>query len=110
MVVRLIDWCARNRALVLLAALGLSGWGAWTMLHAYVNVSAKRAGQMEGSLSELVVVATLKGTNALLVAAMGELCARVTVGVKLSHAVVVSVTKAGAEALPKLSVTTSTTW
>ncbi len=33
MVVRLIDWCARNRALVLLAAIGLSGWGAWTMLH-----------------------------------------------------------------------------
>ena len=33
MVERLIDWCARNRALVLLGALGLSGWGAWTMLH-----------------------------------------------------------------------------
>jgi len=33
MVERLIDWCARNRALVLLGALALSGWGAWTMLH-----------------------------------------------------------------------------
>ena len=33
MIERLIDWCAGNRALVLLAALALSGWGAWTMLH-----------------------------------------------------------------------------
>src|SRR4029078_2038576 len=33
MIRRLIDRCARNRALVLLAAFGLSGWGAWTMLH-----------------------------------------------------------------------------
>jgi Cu(I)/Ag(I) efflux system membrane protein CusA/SilA len=33
MIERLIDWCARNRALVLIAGLALSGWGAWTMLH-----------------------------------------------------------------------------
>jgi Cu(I)/Ag(I) efflux system membrane protein CusA/SilA len=33
MIERLIDWCARNRVLVILAAVGLSGWGAWTMVH-----------------------------------------------------------------------------
>jgi copper/silver efflux system protein len=33
MIEPLINWCARNRALVLLAAIGLSVWGAWAMLH-----------------------------------------------------------------------------
>jgi Cu(I)/Ag(I) efflux system membrane protein CusA/SilA len=32
MIERLIDWCARNRFLVLVAALALSGWGAWAMM------------------------------------------------------------------------------
>ena len=33
MIERLIDWCAGNRFLVLTAAVALSAWGAWTMVH-----------------------------------------------------------------------------
>ena len=31
MIERVIDWCAANRVVVLLAAVGLAMWGAWTM-------------------------------------------------------------------------------
>jgi len=33
MISNTISWCARNRVLVILGALVLSGWGAWAMLH-----------------------------------------------------------------------------
>ncbi len=33
MIEHIIDWCGRNRFVVLLAAIGLSVWGAWAMVH-----------------------------------------------------------------------------
>ena len=85
----------------------LAGEGE-TMLQAKLKVSLKRAGHAVGSLSLLVAVA-VSATARLLFVAMGEPGEMFTVGANCPHCVVVSVTNAGADTLPRASATTTET-